>query len=288
MAARRRSNSSSGFKNTVLSGLVLLIVGGAILAWVNVNNITSFNDALIYFRGWSDKAIECTEDGGPEGYLKCQYLDGTPAPSPSELPDKLIEGGTLAGESTTDNNTNNDEVIVEETINVDEVNAKLAELTLTEPLTVDYVRSDWKHWIGSPCNTRQEVLIAQGDNVETDAKCKILSGSWVDPYSLVVFDNASDLDIDHVIPLSYAAQMGANSWSKEVKEQFANDQSQLLAVSAKENRSKGDKGPSKYMPPNKSFHCEYSTIWVETAYKYNIAITVKDRTALEKGLKTCS
>lgn len=280
MAQKRRS--SSGAKGTISSIILFLLIAGGILAWVNVNEINSLEALYKHLRGWSDKAAECAEEGGVEGYLKCDYIDG-------ESPSGIVGGETGGGETTLpplgENSGNSETVVIEK----DAALVKLESLTLAEPMTVDYVRSDWKHWtsVNSPCNTRQDVLIAQGENVESDAKCKILSGLWIDPYSLNTFDNASDLDIDHVIPLGYAAKMNGNNWDKATKEQFANDRIHLLAVSAKENRSKSDKGPGAYMPPNKDFHCEYSKIWVETASKYQLSISVKDRAALEKGLKTC-
>lgn len=287
MASKRSRNN--GFMNIILSGVMLVLIAGGILAWINVNNIRSFNDALIYFRGWSNKAIECTDEGGVDGLLRCNYLDGSPAPVPgTENPDIELPPSESIEILPSDGSVNIDVTEKLDETTVSAISQKLETLTISEPISVDYVRSDWKHWIGSPCNTRQDVLIAQGNNVETNEKCKILSGTWIDPYSLVSFDNASDLDIDHVIPLSYAAQMGGNAWDKAKKEEFANDKTQLLAVSAKENRSKGDKGPSKYMPPNKDFHCKYSAIWIETSAKYGLSITAKDKVSLEKGLKTCN
>lgn len=282
MANRRGGRGgSSGIGGTVTSIIILLLIGGAILAWININNIKSLDDAYMYLRGWSDKSIECEDEGGVEGLLGCEYID------------KDNKDDSNKDDKDTDNNSDNTKKesktdLVPKDVKIDEINKKLDNITLAEPADIDYVRSDWKHWIGSPCNTRQNVLIDQGKDVKVDEKkCKITSGRWIDPYSLDTFTNSSDLDIDHVIPLNYAAQMGGNSWSKEKKQEFANDRSQLLAVSAKENRGKSAKGPAEYMPPNKEYHCEYSKIWVTTADKYDLSITVKDRATLEKGLKTC-
>lgn len=271
-------------KNTIWTVVAFILVAAGGLAWMNVNDIRSLEDVYTYARGWSDKAVDCGQSGGPEGFLKCKYLEDE---------DSLSSGQNNNSEGNVSNETSapteNGSAIIVDPKDIDKnvLSEKLGSLTLAEPLKVEYSRSDWKHWIGKPCNTRQDVLISQGENVEKDEKCKILSGVWIDPYSLNTFDNSSDLDIDHVIPLNYAAQMGGNGWDKEKKQEFANDKTQLLAVSAKENRKKGDKGPGKYMPPNKDFRCQYSQIWIDTAYKYSLSITSGDRAALEKGLKAC-
>ena len=77
----------------------------------------------------------------------------------------------------------------------------------------------------------------------------------------MVFTNASDVDIDHVIPLKYAHDHGGAIWTLCVKKLFANDPDNLLAVDDGENQFKSAKGPSEYLPPNEDYHCEYATKW---------------------------
>lgn len=274
---RRRGG---GFYNAVATIMVFFLLGGGGLAWINVNNIESLGDVYDHLRGWSHKTDECSEDG-VEGLANCDYIEAESSKGDKETPkisaDEFLEIDALEIVDV--------ETLPDETIEV--LSEQLEALNIAEPSDVDYVRSDWKHWTGSPCNTRQEVLLAQGDNVEKGDRCKILSGTWIDPFSNQIFEDSSKLDIDHVIPLGYAAKMGGNNWEKAVKEEFANDKIHLLAVSASENRSKGDKGPGAYMPPNKEFHCAYSKIWISTTDKYGISITSKDKAALQKALKSC-
>lgn len=90
------------------------------------------------------------------------------------------------------------------------------------------------------------------------------------------------------MPLSYANSHGAAGWDKDKKEEFANDlTTQLVLVSAKENRTKSDSGASEYMPPNESYHCRYAYRWVKTVDKYDLSITEKDKEVLEEALHTC-
>ena len=70
---------------------------------------------------------------------------------------------------------------------------------------------------GSPsrgtCNTRETVLKRDGTNVVTDSACAATSGSWYSPYDGATWTAASDLDIDHLVPLAEAWDSGASGWT---------------------------------------------------------------------------
>lgn len=100
-------------------------------------------------------------------------------------------------------------------------------------------------------DTRQEVLMAQNTGTLVfNNKGRVIHGKWISFYSGQVFTDASKLDIDHVVPLSWAWKHGADKWSQEKREQFANDERNLVAVEASVNRSKGDKGLDEWLPPS--------------------------------------
>lgn len=99
-------------------------------------------------------------------------------------------------------------------------------------------------------DTRQEILISQNTgNLTYNQHGRVVSGRWISLYSGKVFYNASDLDIDHIVPLSWAWKHGADQWTRDKREQFANDPRNLVAVGASLNRSKGDKGLDEWIPP---------------------------------------
>lgn len=83
-----------------------------------------------------------------------------------------------------------------------------------------YNRSDWGRWIDADhdCqDTRQEVLIRQSEvpvTFKTDKHCHVVSGKWTDPYTGEVITNASDLDIDHMVPLKEAHDSGGWQWTR--------------------------------------------------------------------------
>jgi hypothetical protein len=69
-----------------------------------------------------------------------------------------------------------------------------------------YSRDLFPHWItqSGACNTRETVLKRDGTNVETNSACASTSGSWFSPYDGATWTAASDVDIDHMVPLSNA------------------------------------------------------------------------------------
>jgi hypothetical protein len=69
-----------------------------------------------------------------------------------------------------------------------------------------YSRDLFPHWItqSGACNTRETVLKRDGSGVVTDSACASTSGSWYSTYDGATWTAASDVDIDHVVPLSNA------------------------------------------------------------------------------------
>lgn len=169
---------------------------------------------------------------------------------------------------------------------------------------VAYNRDDWKHWdnIRSCWNVREEVLYRDavkgsieltdkdGKKVTNkDKACNIVKGKWIDPFSGKTYTNPKDIDIDHVIPLKYAATHGGQQWSSSKKREYANSLApgHLLAVSASQNRSKGDKGPGSWKPSDKSYHCTYARQWISIATTWKLSLNPADHKELGKMLAKC-
>ena len=106
-----------------------------------------------------------------------------------------------------------------------------------------YSREEFPHWstVSGACNTRDTVLERDGEGVRTDSSCAATSGSWFSPYDDATWTDASDVDIDHVVPLAGAWRSGADDWTGPRREAFANDLDgpQLIAVTDNVNQSKG-------------------------------------------------
>lgn len=183
----------------------------------------------------------------------------------------------------------------------------LNKLTISEKdESVDYsgdVRNDqyggWQNHNGT--NTRIEVLKQQASNYEEDSNGKIVSGTWYIPYSgeTVAYNKKEDISkniqIDHVIPVSYAHRHGAASWDEDKKHEFYNDYGvngvwsegtdgkvtynkvgNLIVSDSKSNISKSDKGPSEWLPSNEDYVLNYLEQWVVVASNYGISISQAD------------
>ncbi len=156
-----------------------------------------------------------------------------------------------------------------------------------------YDRKSYRHWIDEDrdCqNARHEVLIEESllsVTFKTGKGCKVLSGSWDDPYSGRTITDATRLDIDHMVPLKEAHESGAANWSRERKRAYANDLDDpetLIAVDRRLNRQKGAKDPAEWLPPNPAYQTEYVRAWLAVKLKWGLTADRRELTALRKLL----
>ncbi|MFJ9107753.1 HNH endonuclease family protein [Streptomyces sp. NPDC102283] len=154
-----------------------------------------------------------------------------------------------------------------------------------------YSRDKFPHWItqSGACNTREVVLKRDGTNVQQDSSCAAVSGSWYSTYDGATWSAASDVDIDHMVPLAEAWRSGASSWTTAQRQSFANDltRPQLIAVTDNVNQSKGDKDPAEWMPPSSSYKCTYVRAWVHVKKQYNLTVDSAEKSALQSALNGC-
>ncbi|MGI5504062.1 HNH endonuclease family protein [Lentzea sp. CA-135723] len=170
--------------------------------------------------------------------------------------------------------------------------SELAGLTVrADGSMTGYSRDKFPHWItqSGACNTREAVLKRDGTNVVTDSSCAATSGRWFSPYDGATWSAASDVDIDHVVPLAAAWRSGASSWSTAQRQSFANDMSgpQLIAVTDNVNQAKGDQTPATWKPPLTSYWCTYAKMWVHTKYRWSLSVNSAEKTELTGMLGRC-
>jgi len=141
------------------------------------------------------------------------------------------------------------------------------------------------------CTTREIILYRDLVDVQLEDACTIHSGTLHDPYTGkdVVFtrDAASAIQIDHVVALSNAWQTGAQSLTKEMRIQLANDPLELLAVDGSANQQKSDGDSATWLPKNKAFRCEYIARQIAVKIKYKLWVTKSEADAMRSVLKTC-
>ncbi|MEO5877807.1 MAG: HNH endonuclease family protein [Streptosporangiaceae bacterium] len=155
--------------------------------------------------------------------------------------------------------------------------------------------SAWKDGIdGVPlarngCDTRNDLLARDGRSVKKrdGSQCIVVEMTLHDPYTGKTIDwekaEATSVQIDHVMPLSYDWQMGAARWSDSKREQIANDPLNLIPVDGPTNGSKSDSGPATWLPPYKQVRCSYAVRFAQVSIKYELPVTTADKqTMLEQ------
>ena len=162
--------------------------------------------------------------------------------------------------------------------------------------TRDQFGPSWKDVDANGCDTRNDILKRDLKSIVYKAvgeDCVILSGVLTDPYSGETINflrgvaTSSEIQIDHVVALSNAWQTGAFKLTLAQRTAFANDPSNLLAVKGKLNSQKGDGDAATWLPPRKSYRCEYVTKQVVVKAKYGLWLTAPEKAAILKILKTC-
>ena len=152
-------------------------------------------------------------------------------------------------------------------------------LVLTLPAaawTQEYDRSEWPHW----CSARDMALVQQAIEIRQMRNCRVLDGVWPLPYAGGLYSgDPRALDVDHVIPLAYAAAHGGD-WTPARRAALANDPDNLLVTSASENRRKGSRGPSDYWPP--AADCWYADRWRMLAERHGLTLAPEDSKTLDK------
>ena len=171
------------------------------------------------------------------------------------------------------------------------VTALLDTLRVAPEINAGYDRSMFRHWITTDgCSTREWVLIRQ--TVAGDREgCIVVGGRWFSRYDGQSTTVASGFDIDHMVPLAEAWGSGAQAWTAQRRQDYANDlayRPALIAVTASSNRSKGDRDPAEWLPPSKSYWCKYLRQWVGVKYRWGLAVDATEKVALEDGLRGCS
>lgn len=168
----------------------------------------------------------------------------------------------------------------------------LASLTVTtEHSRTGYSRDLFPHWItiSGSCDTRETILKRDGSSVVTNSSCSATSGSWYSPYDGATWSAASDVDIDHLIPLAEAWDSGAYNWTTSKRQSLANDltRPQLLAVTDNVNQSKGDQDPGTWWPSRTAYRCTYARAWVQVKHYYGLTVDSAEKSSLSSVLNGC-
>ncbi|MGV0643195.1 HNH endonuclease family protein [Mycolicibacterium sp. XJ879] len=147
------------------------------------------------------------------------------------------------------------------------------------------------------CDTRNDILerdLADKTYVPiTRCPTAVATGTLQDPYTnaVVAFTRGAgvgaSVQIDHLVPLALAWDLGARDWPGHMRVRFANDPANLLAVAGDANQDKGDQEPADWMPPNTAFHCQYAMQFIDVLRGYELPIDASSATVLRDAAATC-
>ena len=173
--------------------------------------------------------------------------------------------------------------------------ALLGKLTVKAESTKHYERSYFGDGFvdaNSDCqDTRAEVLIDESLKAVTYTStrhCTVKTGKWLSWYDDATWTKASDVDIDHVVPLAEVWGSGATTWTHAKRVRYANDLGYswtLDAVTDNVNQSKGDRDPAEWLPQD--HQCKYARHWVAIKYRWRLSIDQDEKDTLS-GILTGS
>jgi Protein of unknown function (DUF1524) len=147
------------------------------------------------------------------------------------------------------------------------------------------------------CDTRNDILDRDlVDKTYVSVKrCPnaVATGTLHDPYTntTMAFQRGAkvgeSVQIDHIVPLAYAWDMGAYDWPFPERLRFANDPANLLAVEGQANQDKGDSPPAQWMPPNTAFACQYAMQFITVLRGYRLPVDQASSDVLRRAATTC-
>ncbi|EOM76800.1 DUF1524 domain-containing protein [Rhodococcus rhodnii] len=146
------------------------------------------------------------------------------------------------------------------------------------------------------CDTRNDILTRDLTDVTYrpgTRDCVVTSGTLDDPYTgtTIAFvrgeTTSSAVQIDHVVALSDAWQKGAQQLDTATRTAFANDPRNLRAVDGPTNQQKGDGDAATWLPPDRSYRCEYVSAQVEVKAAYRLWVTQAEHDAIAGILASC-
>ncbi|MFD9033704.1 HNH endonuclease family protein [Streptomyces sp. NPDC059567] len=133
------------------------------------------------------------------------------------------------------------------------------------------------------CDTRNDLIRRDARNLrfKDGSDCVVVAMTLQDPYTGKTIEwrksKAAEVQIDHVVPLSYSWQMGSSRWPVSKRKQFANDVLNLIPVQGRANSAKSDSGPASWLPPARPIRCAYAVRFAQVATKYEMPVTAPDK-----------
>ncbi|MDQ3222341.1 MAG: HNH endonuclease family protein, partial [Gemmatimonadota bacterium] len=142
-------------------------------------------------------------------------------------------------------------------------------------------------------DTRAEVLMQETKVKVTFSSssgyCRVVTGKWLSMFDNKTYTSASDVQIDHHIPVHEAWGSGARGWTQSRRVAFNNDLTDkraLNAVTSSLNSSKGARDPAEWMPP--ANRCNYIAKWVVVKARWRLSVDATEKATLQSYASSCT
>lgn len=136
------------------------------------------------------------------------------------------------------------------------------------------------------CTVREEIIATQ--LTEVADPCEITDARGTDPYTggpLLIEPGSPPVEVDHILPLSAAWDLGAHAWDLPARVAFANDPLNLVATSQAANREKSDHLAAAWLPADPAAHCWYARRLALVAGRYTLPLPEEDLQAMRKACR---
>ncbi len=167
----------------------------------------------------------------------------------------------------------------------------LAEVQIAPEQRDGYNRDLFEHWIDEDrdgCNTRAEVLKRDSLSPYTVYDdCAVQTGGWHSIYDEQSREQASDVSIDHLVPLAEAWDSGASAWSPERRRAYANDlgfRGSLVVMTDSYHQSKSDRDFAEFQPAFEL--CRYAQDYTAVKWRWDLTIDQAESNALRAVLES--
>jgi len=153
-----------------------------------------------------------------------------------------------------------------------------------------YFGSGWADADGDCQSARHEVLILESQVAPTlsGSGCTVTAGRWTTFYDNQTYTLASQVDIDHLVPVAEAWGSGAQSWTQARRVAFYNDldyEFSLNAMASALNSAKSAMGPEQWLPPANI--CLYVQAWTAVKVRWGLSADPAEQAALTQQADAC-
>jgi hypothetical protein len=147
---------------------------------------------------------------------------------------------------------------------------------------------DWLDADGDCLNTPHEVLVAESEVAPTlsSSGCTVTAGQWLTFYDNGTYTSPTEVQIDHLVPVSEAWDSGAQAWTQAQRVAFYNDLGydfSLNAMPSALNQAKSDRGPEEWLPPANV--CQYIEAWTADKIRWALTVDPAEQAALIRSAR---